>query len=115
MLTGRQRHWDGGCDAEETLLCLMKQKGQALIARPLTGRSCPSCWLRALHGAVGWRFVCGQMKDKAAAAPRPCTGCKDAVRPKSHVGSVSHRRMWDVRRGQSQQTINPNETLNFEL
>lgn len=55
------------------------------------------------------------MKDKGAAVPRLCMGYMDAVRPKSHAGSVSHRRMWDVRRGQSQQTIKPNETLNFEL
>ena len=115
MLTVRQRHWDGDCDAEKSLLCVMKQKGQALIPRPLAGRSCPSCWLRALPGAVGWKIVVCQIKDKGTAAPRLCMGYMDAVRPKSHVGSVSHRRMWDVRRGQSQQTIKPNETLNFEL
>ena len=53
------------------------------------------------------------MKDKGAAAPRPCMGCKDVVRLKSHAGSVSHPRMWDVRRGQSPQAVNPKETLNF--
>ena len=113
MLTGRQRHWDGGCDAEKSLLCLTKQKGQALIPRPLAGRSCPSCWLRALHGAVGWRFVCGQMKDNGAAALRLCMRNRGAERPKSHVGSVSHPRLWDVRRAQSEKAVNPNETLNI--
>ena len=113
MVTGGQRHCNGGCDAEKNLLWLMKQKGQALIPRPLAGRSCPSCWLKALPGAVGWKIVGCQIKDKGTAAPRLCMGCKDAVRPKSHVGSVSHPRMWDVRRGQSQQAVNPNETLNF--
>ena len=34
------------------------------------------------------------MKDKGTAAPRLCMGCKDAVRPKSHVGNVSSQ---DVR------------------
>ena len=53
------------------------------------------------------------MKDKGTAAPRLCMGYMDAVRPKSHAGSVSHRRMWDVRRAQSEHVVNPNETLNF--
>ena len=53
------------------------------------------------------------MKDKGTAAPRLCLGCKDAVSLKSHVGSVSHLRLWDVRRAQSEQVVNPNETLNF--
>ena len=53
------------------------------------------------------------MKDKAAAAPRLCMGCKDAMRPKSHVGSVSHPRLWDVRRAQSEQAVSDNKTLNF--
>ncbi len=53
------------------------------------------------------------MKDKAAAAPRLCMGCKDAMRPKSHVGSVSHPRLWDVRRAQSEQIVSDNKTWNF--
>ena len=53
------------------------------------------------------------MKDKGAAAPRLCLGCKDVVRPKSHVGSVSHPRLWDVRRAQSEQAVSDNKTLNF--
>ena len=53
------------------------------------------------------------MKDKGTAAPRLCMRNRGAERPKSHVGSVSHPRMWDVRRGQSQQAVNPKETLNF--
>ena len=53
------------------------------------------------------------MKDKGTAAPRLCMGWKDAVRPKSHASSVSHPRLWDVRRAQSEQEVNPNETLNF--
>ena len=53
------------------------------------------------------------MKDKGTAAPRLCMGCKDAMRPKSHVGSVSHPRLWDVRRAQSEQTVSDNKTLKF--
>ena len=53
------------------------------------------------------------MKDKGAAVPRLCMGYMDAVRSKSHASSVSHPRLWHVRRGQSQQAVNPNETLNF--
>ena len=53
------------------------------------------------------------MKDKGTAAPRLCMGYMDAVRPKSHASSVSHPRLWDVRRGQSQQAVSPKETLNF--
>ena len=53
------------------------------------------------------------MKDKGAAAPRPCMGCKDVVRLKSHAGSVSHPRMWDVRRAQSEQIVSDNTTWNF--
>ena len=51
------------------------------------------------------------MKDKVAAAPRPCMGYMDAVRPKSHASSVSHPRLWDVRRGQSQQAVFPRDLL----
>ena len=39
--------------------------------------------------------------------------CKDAVKFMSHVCPVSHSRMWDVRKAQSVQAINPTETLNF--
>ena len=53
------------------------------------------------------------MKDKGAAAPRLCMGCNDVVRPKSHVGSVSHHRMRDVRRAQSEQAVSDNKSLNF--
>ena len=53
------------------------------------------------------------MKDKGTAAPRLCMGCKDAMRPKSHVGSVSHPRLWDVRRAQSEQIVSDNKTLIF--
>ena len=53
------------------------------------------------------------MKDKGTASPRLCTGCKDAVRPKSHVGSVSHPILWDVRRAQSEQAVSDNRSLNF--
>ena len=113
MLTGRHRHWDGGCDAEKSLLCLTNQKGQALIPRPLAGRSCPSCWLRALPGAVGWKIAGCQIKDKGTAALRLCMGYMDAVRPKSHVGSVSHPRVWDVRSAQPELAVNCSETLNF--
>ena len=54
------------------------------------------------------------MKDQGTAAARLCMGCKDAVRPKSHVGSVSHARMWDVRGAQSEQAVNHNRTLNSQ-
>ena len=40
-------------------------------------------------------------------------GCKDAVRPKSHVGSLSHPRLWDVRRAQSEQAVIDNKTWNL--
>ena len=53
------------------------------------------------------------MKDKGAAAPRLCMGRKDAMRPNSHVGSVSHPRLWDVRRAQCEQAVSDNKTLNF--
>ena len=53
------------------------------------------------------------MKDKGAAVPRLCMGYMDAVRPKSHAGSVSHRRMWDVRRAQCEQVVSDNKTWNF--
>ena len=53
------------------------------------------------------------MKDKGTAAPRLCMGYMDAMRPKSHVGSVSHPRLWDVRRAQSEQAVSENKTLNF--
>ena len=53
------------------------------------------------------------MKDKGTAAPRLCMGCKDVVRPRSHVGSVSHPRLWDVRRAQPELAVNCSETLNF--
>ena len=53
------------------------------------------------------------MKDKGTAAPRLCMGRKDAMRPKSHVGSVSHPRLWDVRRAQSEQIVSDNKTWNF--
>ena len=53
------------------------------------------------------------MKDNGAAALRLCMGCKDAVSLKSHVGNVSHLRLWDVRRAQSDQAVNPKETLKF--
>ena len=53
------------------------------------------------------------MKDKVAAAPRPCMGYMDAVRPKSHASSVSHPRMWDVRKAQSEQAVSDNKSLNF--
>lgn len=53
------------------------------------------------------------MKDKGTAAPRLCMGYMDVVRPKSHAGSVSHRRMWDVRRAQSEQAVSDNKTWNF--
>ena len=53
------------------------------------------------------------MKDKGTAAPRLCMGCKDVMRPRSHVGSVSHPRLWDVRRAQSEQAVSENQTLNF--
>ena len=53
------------------------------------------------------------MKDKGTAAPRLCLGCKDAVSLKSHVGSVSHLRLWDVRRAQPELAVNCSETLNF--
>jgi len=55
------------------------------------------------------------MKEMAAAAPGPCKGCKDAVRCKSHVGSVSHRRMWDVRRAQPELAVNPKETSDLSV
>lgn len=53
------------------------------------------------------------MKDKGTAAPRLCMGRKDAMRPKSHVGSVSHPRLWDVRRAQSEQAVSDNKSLKF--
>ena len=53
------------------------------------------------------------MKDKGTAAPRLCMGHKDAMRPKSHMGSVSHPRLWDVRRAQSEQIVSDNKTWNF--
>lgn len=53
------------------------------------------------------------MKDKGTAAPRLCMGCKDVMRPRSHVGSVSHPRLWDVRRAQPELAVNCSETLNF--
>ena len=55
------------------------------------------------------------MKDKGTAAPRLCMGCKDAMRPKSHVGSVSHPRMWDVRRAQPELAVNPKETSDLSV
>jgi len=53
------------------------------------------------------------MKDKGTAAPRLCMGCNDVVRLKSHVGSVSHPRLWDVRRAKSEQAVSDNKTWNF--
>ena len=53
------------------------------------------------------------MKDKGTADPRLCMGCKDVVRLKSHAGSVSHPRLWDVRRAHSEQAVSENKTLNF--
>ena len=53
------------------------------------------------------------MKDKVAAASRLCMGCKDALRLKSHAGSVSHPRMCDVRRAKSEQAVSDNKTWNF--
>ena len=108
MLTGRQRHCNGGCDAEKSLLCVMKQKGPALIPRPLAGRSCPSCWLRALPSIMRSNERQGDSSSQALHGVY-----MDAMRPKSHAGSVSHPRLWDVRRGQSPQAVNPKETLNF--
>ena len=55
------------------------------------------------------------MKDKGTAAPRLCMGCKDVVRLKSHVGSVSHRRIWDVRRAQPELAVNPKETSDLSV
>ena len=52
------------------------------------------------------------MKDKAAAAPRLCMGCKNVMRPKSRVGCLSCG-LWDVRRPQSEQAVSDNKTLNF--
>ena len=101
MTPVRQRHWHGGSDAKKILLCLKKQTGQALIPRPLAGRSCLSCCLRALPGTVGWRSVGCLMKDMGTEDPRLCMGCKDGVRFMSHMGPVSHRRMWVVSRAQS--------------
>ena len=40
-------------------------------------------------------------------------GYRGAVSLKSHVGSVSHPRLWDVRRAQSEQAVSDNKTLNF--
>ena len=53
------------------------------------------------------------MKDKGTAAPRLCMRNRGAERPKSHVGSVSHPRLWDVRRAQSEQIVSDNKTWNF--
>ena len=47
-------------------------------------------------------------ENKGTAAPRLCMGCKDVVRPKSHVGSMSHPRLWDVRRAESELAVKPN-------
>ena len=51
------------------------------------------------------------MKDKGAAAPRLCMGCKDAMRPKSWLGCLSFG-LWDVRRAQSEQAVSDNKTWN---
>ena len=53
------------------------------------------------------------MKDMGTEDPRLCMGCKDSGKFMSHMGPVFHRRMWDVRRAQSEQAVNPCETLNF--
>ena len=44
--------------------------------------------------------------------PRLCMGCKDAMKFISHMCPVSHRRMWDVRRAQSEQAA-VNDCISF--
>ena len=72
MITGRQRHCAGGCDAENSILCPMRQKGQALMPRPLEGRSCPLCRVETIPGAVG-AFARGTRRPREPSATR--TAC----------------------------------------